>query len=166
MGLVVGADVADNPHGTALPIPMKRLLTLLPALLAWLALCLPWQLCRCDCRTAVVGPWEHECHLDRGCEHTHHGDTHHSHATDVQTPGTDHRCSCPSCGGRHEPLVLPLTKPVTPPGFDDDPVPMLHTVAGVAALQGHPQECIARCVGPPGSLDRVFARPRSVVLLL
>lgn len=133
----------------------------LPALLAWAALCLPWQICVSDCRTAVVGGWKHDCHLPTalgGCA---------GHCHDEGDDPHGDRCQRDDSDGNHTKLQIPVREPgesgvgtrPPPPCFAD-------CICGSAERDGLAKRILARCTGPPGSFGNKLPRLRSVVLLL
>ncbi len=146
---------------------MKRSLALLPALLAWVALCLPWQVCRSDCRTAVVGGWHHDCHLQSahdGCHGHSRGGTV-DRAKDQDCRPADGGIQSPG-DGDHEQLTLPLAEPVVAPAFEDLAVPAWSGAVEPIQLWGLPRRIIACCTGPPGPWGSSLPELRCVVLLL
>lgn len=147
---------------------MNRFLVTLPALFAWLAMCLPWQVCQSDCRTAVVGGWGHDCHLP-GLHGACAGHGHHSHR-DPDGPDQDSDgCPVRRDNGSHSKLVIPLSEPepggVPGPGYDE-----LTWPGGCACTSMGPdglaRGILARCAGPPGPAAGLLRELRSVVLLL
>ena len=142
---------------------MKRLPVMLPALIAWVALCLPWQICKSDCRTAVVGGWKHDCHLvEAHCKG-------HGHACgDATQAHPDAGCSglCNLDEGDHDRLAIPLVEPVAAPAFEDLGTEASLGVVPAAELQGLPRRVLCRGTGPPGTTATRLVQLRSVVLLL
>ena len=142
---------------------MKRLPVLLPALIAWVALCLPWQICKSDCRTAVVGGWQHDCHLAEAHDKCHghsHGDTTGTH------PDAGGCGLCNLDEGDHDRLAIPLVEPAAAPAFEDLGTEASLGVVPPAELHGLPRRVLCRGTGPPGTTGSNLVQLRSVVLLL
>lgn len=143
---------------------MRRPLVTLAAVLAWIALCLPWQICASDCRTAIVGGWQHDCHLPdahAGCPHRGHG---HRHDGEGDHPGGT--CCGFDDGGSHLKLLVPLSEPGAAPQYEEPTPPHLAATRGLGELSGMPRRILARCTGPPGRAGNSLSNLRSVVLLL
>ncbi len=138
-------------------------LVTLPVLLAWLALCLPWQICESDCRTAVVGGWQHDCHLPAalgGCAGHCHEEGRDNDPGSGGHQGDDR-------DGSHTKIRIPVSEP-GPADNGPQLSPPCFGVCGCALpeTKGLPERIFTRCTGPPGSVRRTLSRIRSVVLLL
>ena len=147
---------------------MKRFPLILPALIAWVALCLPWQICSSDCRTAVVGGWQHDCHLaDASCSHGHgHGGGGGGGGTTQTQPGGNGRGFCNPGDGEHDKLTIPLVEPVAVPAFEDLGDEVTWGAVSWVELCGLPRSVLCRGTGPPGARAESPAKLRSAVLLL
>lgn len=142
-----------------------RALHKVPALLAWLVLMLPWQVCESDCQTAIVGIlWSHSCHVPAA-----HGEctSHHGHGKHDLSG-----CGGPCGGGsdlgegEHQRLQLPAVEPGPPEVTYDLGQPQtfgdVELTVPLAAPAGGSRWC-SRPPGPPGNRQVLL---RSVVLLL